>query len=142
MKTFTIDKLVYLPEDELYEIKITQAGGWWGRNLILEKDDIKRLHAAIHEFLGEQEPTKKMRPLHPGEVLLEEFIKPVFGGITYFISRTPVGATEYREYFMRIICRAAKITPMYARLLSQSLDTTPEFWLNLQADYDREMKEE
>jgi len=81
---------------------------------------------------------KKLPPIHPGEILKEEFIEPL--GITsYRVAKdTHTPATRISEI---IKCRRS-ITADTALRLSRYLGTTPEFWLNLQARYDLELAED
>ena len=71
-------------------------------------------------------------PTHPGEILLEEFLKPL--GITQvaFAKHTEVPLQRVNE----IIRGKRGVTPETAWLLSQALGTTPELWMNLQRNYD------
>ncbi|MDK1029218.1 MAG: HigA family addiction module antitoxin [Anaerolineae bacterium] len=71
-------------------------------------------------------------PTHPGEVLLEEFLNPL--GITQvrFAEHIDVPVQRVNE----VVRGKRGITPETAWLLAGALDTTPEFWLNLQSNYD------
>ncbi|RTL47689.1 MAG: addiction module antidote protein, HigA family [Bradyrhizobiaceae bacterium] len=76
--------------------------------------------------------TKKLAPMHPGEVLLEEFLIPLemsAGGLakTCGVPRTRIE---------RIVNEETSITADTALRLSKALGTTPQLWLNLQNDYD------
>jgi addiction module HigA family antidote len=71
-------------------------------------------------------------PTHPGEVLLEEFLVPL--GQTQVALAEHLGVSVQR---INELVRAKRgVTPETAWLLAQALNTTPEFWLNLQASYD------
>jgi plasmid maintenance system antidote protein VapI len=146
MRKFIIEKyeLDSLPQGiELYEILITQDIGLSGDRLLVEKSEIQRLHDAIHKFLGEK-TIGKTRPLHPGEVLLEEFIKPKYGNIRSFydLERLYNYPTLISiEYLYELCDKQDNIYQSVAEILSDVLGTTPEFWLGLQADYDREVGE-
>ncbi len=71
-------------------------------------------------------------PTHPGEILREEFLVP--------LGQTQVAlAAHLRVPLQRIneLVRGKRgVTPETAWLLAQALNTTPEFWLNLQAAHD------
>ena len=71
-------------------------------------------------------------PAHPGIILSEEFLKP--SGITQveLAARIKVPTQRVNE----IIHGKRGITPMTAWLFSQAFGTSPQFWLNLQANYD------
>lgn len=71
-------------------------------------------------------------PTHPGEILLEEFLKPL--GITQVAFAGHIGVPLQR--INEIIRGKRGVTPETAWLLSQALGTTPEFWLNLQRNHD------
>jgi antitoxin HigA-1 len=71
-------------------------------------------------------------PTHPGEILLEEFLKPL--GISQVAFARHVGVPLQRVN--EIVRGKRGITPDTAWRFAQSLGTTPEFWMNLQAAYD------
>ena len=78
--------------------------------------------------------TKLIAPIHPGETLREDFLKPL--GLT--ASRL---AIELRVPVTRVndIVRAKRaITADTALRLARYFGTTPQFWMNLQANYDLE----
>jgi addiction module HigA family antidote len=71
-------------------------------------------------------------PFHPGEILLEEFLAPKImtqRGFARQLGWTPRKLNE-------IIKGKRSITAMAAIDLAMALDTTPEFWLNLQQAWD------
>lgn len=74
----------------------------------------------------------KRVPVHPGEVLLEEFLRPL--GITQVAFAEHVGVSLQRVN--EIVNGKRGVTPETAWLFSQALSTTPEFWLNLQTAHD------
>lgn len=69
---------------------------------------------------------------HPGEILLEEFLKPL--GITQVAFAEHLGIPVQR--INEIVNGKRGITPQTAWLFSQALKTSPEFWANLQSLYD------
>ena len=71
-------------------------------------------------------------PTHPGEVLREEFLVPL--GQTQVALAAHIGVPIQRVN--ELVRGKRGVTPETAWLLSQALDTTPEFWLNLQASHD------
>ncbi|RME49587.1 MAG: addiction module antidote protein, HigA family [Caldilineae bacterium] len=71
-------------------------------------------------------------PTHPGEILLEEFLKPYGLSQAAFAEHLKVPVQRINE----IVRGKRGITPKTAWLLAQALGTTPEFWLNLQNTYD------
>ena len=69
---------------------------------------------------------------HPGEMLLEEFIKPL--GMTQAAFADQIGMPL--QLLDEFIQGKRAVTPETAWLLAQALDTTPQFWLNLQRNHD------
>jgi antitoxin HigA-1 len=69
---------------------------------------------------------------HPGEILKEEFLEQL--GITQVAFAQHIGVPLQRVN--EIIRGKRGITPATAWLFSQSLGTTPQFWMNLQNAYD------
>lgn len=74
----------------------------------------------------------KMRPIHPGEVLREEFMEP--NGLSANARATALRVPAPR--INDIVRERRAITPDTARRLSRYFGTTPQFWLNLQTSYD------
>ena len=78
--------------------------------------------------------TNKIPPVHPGEVLLEEFLKP--WNISQNNLAQHMGITTTR---LNDVVRGRRgVTGDTALRLARATNTTPEFWLNLQALYDLE----
>jgi antitoxin HigA-1 len=73
-------------------------------------------------------------PLHPGEVLLEEFMKPL--GVTAYALASRCGIPRAR--LERIVREKACVNADTALRLAKFFGTTPEFWMNLQARYELE----
>ena len=71
-------------------------------------------------------------PTHPGEILLEEFLKPL--ELTQVQLAQHIGVPTQR--INEIVNGKRGITPETAWLLAQAFGTTPEFWMNLQANHD------
>ncbi|MEZ4647493.1 MAG: HigA family addiction module antitoxin [Candidatus Eisenbacteria bacterium] len=71
-------------------------------------------------------------PTHPGEMLLEEFLKPLELTQTEFANRLGVSYPRLNE----IINGKRSVTADTALRLAQVLGTTAEFWLGLQQDWD------
>lgn len=74
----------------------------------------------------------KLKNVHPGEILLEEFLKPLG------ISQYELGKESGIPYssITRIIKCKQSITPETGIKLSTYFGTSEKFWLGLQADYD------
>ena len=71
-------------------------------------------------------------PTHPGEMLLEEFLKPLGMSQTELAERIRVSYPRVNE----IINGKRGISPDTALRLSKFLGTSPEFWLNGQRNWD------
>ena len=73
-----------------------------------------------------------MRPIHPGEILREEYLVPL-GMTAYALSiRLHVPAPRVND----VIRERRGISPDTALRLARLLNTTPQFWLNLQTSFD------
>jgi addiction module HigA family antidote len=77
---------------------------------------------------------KPMAPVHPGEILLEEFLKPL--GITQYRLAKTIGVSQRRVG--EIVQGNRAITPDTALRFGRALGTSPQFWMNLQSRYDLE----
>jgi addiction module HigA family antidote len=74
----------------------------------------------------------KMRPIHPGEVLREEFMEPLDLSANALAVALRVPAPRIND-----VARERRgITPDTALRLARYFKTTPQFWMNLQASYD------
>lgn len=73
-----------------------------------------------------------MRPIHPGEVLREEFLAPLAMSAHALAQALRVPATRIND----IVRERRGVTAETALRLARYFDTTPEFWLNLQSAYD------
>jgi len=76
--------------------------------------------------------TNKLAPVHPGEVLLEEFLKPL--GLSQ--NRLALNIAVPPRRINEIVLGKRRVTAETALRLARYFDTTPQFWLGLQADYD------
>jgi len=77
---------------------------------------------------------KKLPNIHPGEILLEEFLKPM--GISQNRLARAMGVSPRR--INEIVHGKRAITADTAIRLAQALGTSEQFWMGLQADYDLE----
>jgi addiction module HigA family antidote len=77
---------------------------------------------------------KKLKNVHPGEVLQEEFLLPLHISAYRLAKATAIPQTRISE----IIKGNRRITADTALRLSRYFGTTPKFWLGLQDDYDLE----
>lgn len=82
--------------------------------------------------------SKKMRPLHPGEILLEEFLKPMQLSQNRLALDIRVPPRRINE----IVLGKRRITADTALRLAKYFDMSPEFWLGLQMDYDLDLAQD
>jgi addiction module HigA family antidote len=83
-------------------------------------------------------PDKKLQPVHPGEVLDEEFLKPL--GISQHRLALDIGVDPRR--INEIVHRKRAVTANTALRLARYFETTAEFWLGLQSQYDLDLEED
>jgi addiction module HigA family antidote len=76
-------------------------------------------------------PTHRL-PTHPGVILKEEFLEPMKITQVALANHLNIPVQRINE----IIRGKRGITPETAWLLSQAFNTTPQFWMNLQTNYD------
>lgn len=81
---------------------------------------------------------EKMDPVHPGEILLEEFLKPMNLSQNRLALDIRVPARRINE----IVHGKRRITADTALRLARYFDMSPQFWLGLQMDYDLDMAED
>ena len=82
--------------------------------------------------------TKKMLPLHPGEILLEEFLKPM--GLSQ--NRVALDIRVPARRINEIVLGKRRITADTALRLAKYFNMSPQFWLGLQIDYDLDVAED
>ena len=75
---------------------------------------------------------EKLKPVHPGEVLMEEFLKPM--GLSQNRVALDIGVPAQR--INDIVRGKRRITADTALRLARYFGTSPQFWLGLQMDYD------
>ena len=77
---------------------------------------------------------KKLKNIHPGEILKEEFLDPM--GISAYRLAKETGLSQTR--ISQIIKKERSITAETALKIGKFFGTGPEFWMNLQTLYDLE----
>jgi len=81
---------------------------------------------------------KKLRPVHPGEVLLEDYLKP--------LNLTPYALAQVLEVprtrIERVVRGETPVTADTALRLARYFGTTPVFWMGMQAQYDVEVAQD
>jgi addiction module HigA family antidote len=75
---------------------------------------------------------KHRKPTHPGEILLEEFLKPK--GMSQIALAAKMGVPVQRVN--TLVNGKRDVSAETAVLLARTLKTTPQFWMNLQANLD------
>jgi len=83
-------------------------------------------------------PTRKISPIHPGEILLEEYLKPL--GLSQY--RLAKDITVPARRVNEIVHGKRAITADTALRLARFFGTSDRFWLNLQTRYDLEIEKE
>ena len=81
---------------------------------------------------------KKIPAIHPGEILLEEFLKPM--GISQYRLAKDINVSARR--INEIAHKARAISANTALRLGRYFGMSPQFWLNLQAHYDLEIEQD
>ena len=81
---------------------------------------------------------KKLPPVHPGEILMEEYLEPM--GISQYRLAKEISVPPRR--INEIVHGKRAITPDTALRLSRFFGTTELFWVNLQTRYDMEIEKD
>jgi len=81
---------------------------------------------------------KKLSPTHPGEILMEEFMKPL--GITQYRLAKDISVPPRR--INEIVHKKRAISADTALRLAHYFGTSEQFWFNLQSRYDLEMEKD
>ena len=81
---------------------------------------------------------RKLKPVHPGEVLLEEFLKPMSLSQNRLALEIGVPARRINGIFLG----ARRITADTALQLARYFGNSAQFWLGLQMDYDLDTAED
>jgi addiction module HigA family antidote len=82
--------------------------------------------------------TTKLPPIHPGEILLEEFLEPM--GISQYRLAKDISVPPRR--INEIVLGKRAITPDTALRLSLYFGLSERFWMNLQTRYDLEVEKD
>jgi antitoxin HigA-1 len=81
---------------------------------------------------------KKLPPVHPGEVLREEFLRPM--SLSPYMVARALGVPRTR--IERLANEQTSVTADTALRLARYFGTTPAFWMGMQAQYDLERAED
>ena len=82
--------------------------------------------------------SKKIHPIHPGEILMEEFLSPL--GLSQNQLANDIGVPPRR--INEIVHGKRRITADTALRLAHYFKMSPQFWLGLQMDYDLDIEED
>ena len=82
--------------------------------------------------------SEKLQPIHPGEILLEEFLIPLQISVENFAEALKVSP----EIIRNIIEQKQSITADIALRLARYFQISPQFWLGLQIDYDLDLAQD
>ncbi len=82
--------------------------------------------------------SEKLPPIHPGEILREDFLKPLGISMNRLALDLRVPVTRVAE----IVHQRRGITPDTALRLGRYFDTTARFWMNAQSSYDLELAQD
>ena len=82
--------------------------------------------------------TKKMPPIHPGEILMEEFLTPM--GISQYRLSRDISVPPRR--INEIVHGTRSVTADTALRLGRFFGVSPQFWLNLQSHFDLEKEQD
>ncbi len=83
-------------------------------------------------------PKKVLEPIHPGEILLEEFLKPL--GLSQY--RLAKGISVPPRRINEIVHGKRAVTADTALRLARFFGTSDRFWLNLQTRFDLEVEKD
>ncbi|MEN8241904.1 MAG: HigA family addiction module antitoxin [Chloroflexota bacterium] len=82
--------------------------------------------------------TQKLKPIHPGEVLLEEFLKPMKLSQNRLAISIGVDTRRINE----IVLGKRRVTANTSLRLARFFGNSPQFWMGLQSDYDLDVAED
>jgi addiction module HigA family antidote len=81
---------------------------------------------------------KKLKPIHPGEILMEDFLRPHKLSMNRLAMDLRVPVTRIAD----IVAERRGITADTALRFALYFKTSPEFWMNLQSRYDLDTAED
>jgi addiction module HigA family antidote len=97
-----------------------------------------KLLIIIHSTGDEKMVEDKLYPVHPGEVLLEEFLKPM--GLSQ--NRLAIEISVHARRINEIVLGKRRVTADTALRLARFFGTSPQFWMGLQSDYDLDVAQD
>lgn len=72
------------------------------------------------------------QPTHPGKIIREDYLNPM----SLTVSELAANLGVSRKTLSKIVNERGAVTPDMALRLSRAFETTPDFWLNLQKNFD------
>jgi len=81
---------------------------------------------------------KKLSPIHPGEILKEDYLEPLGLSANAFAKMLSVPTNR----ISRVLNGSSAITAETSILLAKALRTTPTFWMNLQSRYELQLAQD
>jgi len=137
----------YLPPDK---DPATSEYSVAGEGLIGSEYSLSEEELADEDYLPEDEdsaegvhppgehalPDEDLPPVHPGEVLYEEYLKP----LALSQNRLGLGMGVHPRRINEIVLGKRRVTAETALRLARYLRTTPEYWMILQVEYDLEVE--
>src|SRR4030088_2183831 len=97
-----------------------------------------KLRSWITTRLGDNRMTKKIKPVHPGEILREEFMVPLGLSMNRVAIDLRVSVTRIAD----IVNEKRAITADTALRFARYFNNSPMFWMNLQTRHDLEVAED
>jgi addiction module HigA family antidote len=133
-----IRDLLHPPGNRLEKLKGDRSGQWSIRindqwRICLPGSLMERMMSKSSTIIDGADPKfRRLPPLHPGEVLREEFLVPL--GMSAHALAQALGVPRAR--IERLAREQAAVTADTAVRLSRYFGTTAEFWMNLQTSFD------
>ncbi|MDE0172151.1 MAG: HigA family addiction module antitoxin [Defluviicoccus sp.] len=101
--------------------------------MTIEREELDRRRVDFSDVASE----RRLAPVHPGEILREEFLTPM--ALSVYRLAGAIGVSRPR--LNDIVLGRRRVTVDTALRLGRYFGTTPEFWINLQTRYDLDVAE-
>ena len=101
--------------------------------MIIEREDADRQRIDFSDVAS----GRRLAPVHPGEVLRDEFLEPMALSVYRLARSLKVSRPRLND----LVLRRRGVTVDTAMRLGRYFGTTPEFWINLQTRYDLDVAE-
>ena len=101
--------------------------------MTIKREDIDRRQVDFSDVAS----GRRLRPVHPGEVLRDEFLTPMSLSVYRLAQAIKVSRPRLND----IVLGRRGVTVDTALRLGRYFSTTPEFWINLQTRYDLDVAE-